>query len=168
MMTTLIRADDGSLIDALAGILARLRDCPSDDLRGSSREALLGAADHFVEMIASHFQRAEKILFQILREAAPGFAHDLERFEKDHRLFRAYVCDLAAQLKAGKDGEAYAVGRSFLAELLGKANHERQEVKRLWSSLEAREAALVPEFLSGGLRDPQFWGTDREEDPRRH
>ncbi len=150
--------DDETLVDALAGILGHLRACPSGDLRGGSKGALRGAAERFVGKLATHFQYADETVFPTLRRAEPGFAGDIEGLVSDHRLLHSYARDLATQLKAGDDGGAYAVARSFLAVLLDHVNRERTEVARLSSSLQAKDATRLSEFLSNGRREPQSRG----------
>ena len=159
MKTMSIRGDDGTLVDALVGILGHLRACPSHDLRGGPQGALRGAADRFVGKLANHFQYAEKTVFPTLREAVPGLAQDIDGLEKDHRLLHSYARDLATQLKAGDDGGAYAVARSFLAVLLDHMNRERAEVERLSGSLQAGDATRLSEFLSGGRLEPASRGS---------
>ena len=138
--TTLGRDENGTLSDALAGILGHLRGHPYGRFFGRPEEALYGEADRFVRRLAEHLRYTEEALFPALREVEPGSACDIEGLEKDHRLLHLYARDLALQIRGGDKKRAYGVARSFLAVLLDHIQRETEGVDRFMHSLDVSDA----------------------------
>ncbi len=130
MNRTLIRGEDGSLIDALAGALG--------GLRGHSYGPF--PADGFPEKLGGHLRFAEETLFPALRALGLSSAGDLGELEEDHRLLGVYARDLAAQLREQHRERACGIARSFLAVLL---DHIRRETGGLEVSDVARLRAWI-------------------------
>lgn len=147
MNTTLGRHEDGTLSDALAGILGRLRGHPYARFMGGPDEALDGETDRFGRRLVEHLRYTEETLFPALREVEPGYACDIERLEKGHRLLHLYARDLALQIR-GRDKEgAYGVARSFLAVLLDHIHRETEDVDRFVQSLGVSDSGRLSRAL---------------------
>lgn len=152
-----IHGHDGTLTDALAGILTRLRDDPYRMLQAGFEAALRGAADDFIGKLAAHLRHEENVLFPALRELVPWCEHELDALEEEHRSLRIFSRNLALGITT-RDGDGVrSVGRSFLAALLDHVERETASVDRAVGSLNANEAVRFAEIINA-----------REEAARRH
>ena len=128
MTPVLIRSEDIALIDALAGILGRLRGYAFGRSFAGSEDAIHREADGFVERISGHLRYVEKTLFPASPKVRSESAVIVEEFKKDHRLLSLYARTLADHLRRRDNESAYDVGRSFLAALLDHIHREMDAV----------------------------------------
>jgi hemerythrin-like domain-containing protein len=148
MSDSALHSHDGTLTDALAGILTRLRDHPYRMLQTDFEAALRDAADDFIAKLAAHLRHEEEILFPALRELVPWSERELDALEEEHRSLRVFSRSLALRITTRDEEGIRAVGRTFLAALLDHVERETAAVDRAVGSLNADEAVRFAEIIN--------------------
>lgn len=147
MSTPALHPHDGSLTDALAGIIGRLHEQPYRMLQAEFAAALRGAADEFIRKLADHLRHEEEVLFPALREVAPWSERELDDLEEEHRVLGVYSRELGCRIHARDEVGVRSVGRSFLAALLDHIRRETKVVDHAVAWLDAPEEARLAEML---------------------
>jgi hemerythrin-like domain-containing protein len=131
VMTLNPPVSDADLTDELVALIDRIRRRGYGQIASEIDEALEGAADHFMDLLAHHLLGEEEILFPALREAVPGDAFLFDALLQEHAYLRREAQFLVDLVRSGEDGGA-ALARSqfFLTTLYDHIHREAKAVHR--------------------------------------
>jgi hemerythrin-like domain-containing protein len=118
--------EDAELTRSLADVMGHLRAGRYGVIAGHLEEALQGSGNVFIDTLARHLLYEEQVLFPELRHRDPGKAEQIRTLQAEHAQLRDLATRMACAIKSGKLEEAYAVARTFLAELYSHIDRESE------------------------------------------